>query len=391
MKNFVFHNPTKILFGKDTTPAIGPETAALGKKALMIYGEGSIKKNTIYEQVTKSLRDAGVSIIEHSGVQSNPVLSHVRQGITLAKEHGADVIVAVGGGSVIDSAKAIAAGAIVEHDVWKFFIGKKSIRGALPLTCVLTLAASGSEMNSGMVVTNEEKNQKYGFANKHLYPRVSILDPTATFSVSPQYTAYGAVDAIAHVLEYYFTNQEPYTPVQDHFMEGLVKSTMDSCDRVLQNLEDYDARADLMWAATLALNGLTGAGLGKVGFPMHMIEHSLSALYNVAHGAGLSVVIPGWMTYQSSQQTPEKFAQFAERVFGINEGSMEKQAAKGIQALVSWFKKIRTPICLDDLNIPVQDISGIAKNAVGLAKIWRMPEYTEEKIEEIVKLCVQSY
>jgi alcohol dehydrogenase YqhD (iron-dependent ADH family) len=388
MKNFVFHNPTKILFGKDTIPAIGPETAALGKKALMIYGEGSIKKNTIYEQVTKSLRDAGVSIIEHSGVQSNPVLSHVHQGIALAKENAADVIVAVGGGSVIDSAKAIAAGALVEHDVWKFFIGKKSIKGALPLSCVLTLAASGSEMNSGMVVTNEEKNQKYGFANKHLYPRVSILDPTATFSVSPEYTAYGAVDAIAHVLEYYFTNQEPYTPVQDYFMEGLIKSTMDSCDRVLQNLEDYDARADLMWAATLALNGLTGAGLGKVGFPMHMIEHSLSALYNVAHGAGLSVVIPGWMTYQSSQQTPEKFAQFAERVFGITEGSMEKKAAEGIRALISWFKKIQTPISLDDLNIPVQDISGIAKNAVGLAKVWGMPDYTEEKIEEILKLCV---
>ena len=388
MKNFVFHNPTKILFGKDTIPAIGPETAALGEKALMIYGKGSIKKNTIYEQVTKSLRDAGVSIIEHGGVRSNPVLSHVHQGIALAKENAADVIVAVGGGSVIDSAKAIAAGALVEHDVWKFFIGKKSIKGALPLTCVLTLAASGSEMNSGMVVTNEEKNQKFGFANKHLYPKVSILDPTATFSVSPAYTAYGAVDAIAHVLEYYFTNQEPYTPVQDHFMEGLVKSTMDSCDRVLQNLEDYDARADLMWAATLALNGLTGAGLGKVGFPMHMIEHSLSALYNVAHGAGLPVVITGWMTYRSSQHTPEKFAQFAERVFGITEGSMEKKAAEGIQALVSWFKKIQTPICLDDLNIPVQDISGIAKNAVGLAKVWGMPDYTEEKIEEILKLCV---
>ena len=388
MKNFVFHNPTKILFGKDTIPAIGPETAALGKKALMIYGEGSIKKNTIYEQVTKSLRDAGVSIIEHSGVQSSPVLSHVHQGIALAKENAADVIVAVGGGSVIDSAKAIAAGALVEHDVWKFFIGKKSIKDALPLTCVLTLAASGSEMNSGMVVTNKEKHQKYGFANKHLYPRVSILDPTATFSVSPEYTAYGTVDAIAHVLEYYFTNQEPYTPVQDYFMEGLIKSTMDSCDRVLQNLKDYDARADLMWAATLALNGLTGAGLGKVGFPMHMIEHSLSALYNVAHGAGLSVVIPGWMTYQSSQQTPEKFAQFAERVFGITEGSMEKKAAEGIRALVSWFKKIQTPISLDDLNIPVQDISGIAKNAIGLAKVWGMPDYKEEKIEEILKLCV---
>jgi alcohol dehydrogenase YqhD (iron-dependent ADH family) len=274
MKNFVFHNPTKILFGKDNIPFIGSETAAFGKKALMIYGQGSIKKNTIYDQVTKSLQESSVIIVEHGGVQSNPVLSHVHQGIELAKEHNVDVIVAVGGGSVLDSAKAISAGALVNHDVWKFFTGKKSIKDALPLTCILTLAASGSEMNSGMVVTNEETNQKFGFANKHLFPKVSILDPTATFTVSPPYTAYGAVDAIAHVLEFYFTSQEPYTPVQDHLMEGLVISCMDSCDRVLNNLEDYDARADLMWAATLALNGLTGAGLGKVGFPMHLIEHS---------------------------------------------------------------------------------------------------------------------
>ena len=387
MKNFVFHNPTKILFGKDTIPAIGPETAALGKKALMVFGQGSIKKNTIYEQVTKSLHDAGVAIVEHSGVQSNPVLSHVHQGIRLARENKVDVVVAVGGGSVIDSAKAITAGALVEHDVWKFFTGKKSVKDALPLTCVLTLAASGSEMNSGMVVTNEEKNQKFGFANKHLYPKVSILDPTATFSVSPEYTAYGAVDAIAHVLEFYFTNQEPYTPVQDHFMEGLIKSCIDSCNRVLQNLKDYDARADLMWAATLAINGLTGAGLGKVGFPMHMIEHSLSALYNVAHGAGLSVVIPGWMNYQA-QRTPEKFAQFAERVFGKTDGSMEQKATDGIEAMISWFKKIKTPTNLNALHIPVQDISKIAANAVALAKIWGMQDYTEEKIEEILKLCV---
>ena len=386
MKNFVFHNPTKILFGKGTIPSIGPETAALGKKALMVYGQGSIKKNTIDDQVTKSLQDACVTIVEHNGVQSNPVLSHVHQGIRLAKENKIDVIVAVGGGSVIDSAKAIAAGALVEHNVWKFFTGRKSIKDALPLSCVLTLAASGSEMNSGMVITNEETNQKFGFANKHLYPRVSILDPSATFSVSPDYTAYGAVDAIAHVLEFYFTNQEPYTPVQDYFMEGLVKSCIDSCDRVLKNLEDYDARADLMWAATLALNGLTGAGLGKVGFPMHMIEHSLSALYNVAHGAGLSVVIPGWMSYQA-QQTPEKFAQFAERVFGITELLIKQKKTEGIQALLSWFKKIKTPTSLDELNIPSQDIPKIAENAVELAKIWGMPDYTEEKIEEILKLC----
>ena len=387
MKNFVFHNPTKILFGKDTIPSIGSETAALGKKALMVYGQDSIKKNGIYDQVTKSLQDAGITIVEHGGVQSNPVLSHVHQGIELAKKNNVDVIVAVGGGSVIDSAKAISAGALVEHDVWKFFISKKSIKNALPLACVLTLAASGSEMNSGMVVTNEETKQKFGFANKHLFPKVSILDPVATFTVSPQYTAYGAVDAIAHVLEFYFTNQEPYTPVQDHFMEGLVISIMDSCNRVLENLEDYDARADLMWAATLALNGLTGAGLGKVGFPMHMIEHSLSALYNVAHGAGLAVVIPGWMIHQA-QITPEKFAQFGERVFDKTSGPMEKNAAEGIQALLSWFVKVKTPTSLPALHINVQDIPQIAENAVGLAKIWRMKDYTEKRIEEILKLCV---
>jgi alcohol dehydrogenase YqhD (iron-dependent ADH family) len=387
MKNFVFHNPTKILFGKDTIPSIGDETAAFGKKALMVYGRNSIKENGIYDQVTKSLQDAGVTIVKHGGVKSNPVLSHVHEGIKLAKEHNVEVIVAVGGGSVIDSAKAISAGALVEHDVWKFFTGKKSVKDALPLTCVLTLAASGSEMNSGMVVTNEATQQKFGFANKLLFPKTSILDPTATFTVSPPYTAYGAVDAIAHVLEFYFTHQEPYTPVQDNFMEGLVISIMDSCDRVLKNPEDYDARADLMWAATLALNGLTGAGLGKVGFPMHLIEHSLSALYNVAHGAGLSVVIPGWMIHQA-QISPEKFTQFGERVFGKTSGPMGKNAAEGIQALLSWFVKVKTPTSLTALQIPIQDIPKIAENAVGLAKVWRMPEYTEEKIEEILKLCV---
>jgi alcohol dehydrogenase YqhD (iron-dependent ADH family) len=387
MKNFVFHNPTKILFGRDTIPSIGSETAAHGKTALMVFGGGSIKKNTIYDQVTASLTEAGVTIVEHGGVQSNPVLSHVHLGIKLAKENSVDVIVAVGGGSVLDSAKAIAAGALVEHDVWKFFIGRKSIKTALPLTCVLTLAASGSEMNSGMVVTNEETNQKFGFANQQLYPKVSILDPVATFTVSPDYTAYGAVDAIAHVLEFYFTSREPYTPVQDHFMEGLVKSVMDSCDRVLKNLEDYDARADLMWAATLALNGLTGSGLGKVGFPMHLIEHSLSALYNVAHGAGLSVVIPGWMSHECETR-PEKFTQFAERVFGFNSGTDTQKALDGILCLKGWFDMIKSPTSLGAINVPESDIPKIAENATGLAKIWQMKDYTKEKIEEILRLCI---
>lgn len=387
MQNFVFHNPTKIIFGRGSIPAIGPETGILGKKALLVYGRDSIKKNGIYEQVTAALREAGVDFAELPGVRSNPVLSHVQAGIDLAKKHNIEVIVAVGGGSVIDTAKAVAAGALVEHNVWKFFIGKKSITRALPISCVLTLAASGSEMNSGMVITNEEKSHKFGFANRLLFPKVSILDPVATFSVPPDYTAYGAVDAIAHVLEFYFTTRDPDTPVQDRFMEGLIINCMESCNRVLEKLDDYQGRADLMWAATLALNGLTGAGLGMVAFPMHMIEHSLSALYNVPHGAGLSVVIPGWMTYQA-RKSPARSARFAERVFQVEKAPADKMAAAGIQQLKGWFAKVKSPTSLADINVPESDIPRIADNALELGKVWRIREYSKEIIEEILRLCV---
>jgi hypothetical protein len=386
MQNFVFHNPTKILFGKGTIPAIGPETVAFATKVLLVYGSGSIKRNGIYQQVTDSLLKAGAEIVEHPGVQSNPVLSHVREGIALAKGQKCRVVCAIGGGSVIDEAKAICAGAVVDHDVWKFFTGKKSVTTPLPLTTVLTLAASSSEMNSGMVITNDETRQKFGFANKKLYPKTSILDPEATFSVPADYTAYGAVDAIAHVLEYYFTTRDPATPVQDRFMEGLIINAMESCDRVLADLNSYQGRADLMWTATLALNGLTAAGLGKVGFPMHLIEHSLSALYNVPHGAGLSAIIPGWMRHQC-QDMPERFARFAERVFDFRDGSTEERARRGITALEKWFQKIDSPTSLKALKIPDQDIPQIAENAVAMARVWRMPDYDQERIQAILAGC----
>lgn len=387
MQNFVFHNPTKILFGKDTVPSIGAETVLFGTNALLVYGSGSIKKNGLYEQVVQSLSTAGATITEHGGVQSNPLLSHVQSGIQVAKKNRCDVICAVGGGSVIDEAKAICAGAMVQHDVWKFFTGKKSVKSSLPLTTVLTLAASGSEMNSGMVITNETTSQKFGFANKLLYPKTSILDPALTCSVPADYTAYGAVDAVAHVLEFYFTTEAPCTPVQDRLMEGLVINAMESCDRVLDAPDDYQARADLMWTATLALNGLTGAGLGKVGFPMHMIEHSLSAFYNVPHGAGLSAVIPGWMRYHAAR-TPKRFAQFADRVFDIREGSHSDKAEKGINALESWFKAIGSPTTISALNIPEKDIPGIAENAISLARVWRMNDYDTVKIEAVLNNCL---
>ncbi|MCK5323119.1 MAG: iron-containing alcohol dehydrogenase [Desulfobulbaceae bacterium] len=386
MRNFVFYKPTKIIFGRDTIPQIGKETVVFGKKVLFVYGKGSIKKNGIYDQVMKSFQDAGITAIEHGGVKSNPVLSHVREGIKIAKENRVEAVAAVGGGSVIDSAKAIAAGAVVEHDVWKFFRTKKSIKKVLPLTCVLTLAASGSEMNGGMVVTNEETLQKFGIGNHLLQPLVSILDPSTTFTVGPDYTAYGAVDALSHILEFYFTTREPYTPVQDRLMEGLVINIMESCNRVMARPDDYNARADFMWCATLALNGLTAAGLGRVGFPMHLIEHSLSAIYDVPHGAGLSVVMPGWMTHQA-HGNPARFAQLAERVFYVKKADESKMAAYGIAELKAWFEKISCPTDLGALQIPEQDIPRIAENTQGLAKVWRLEEYTKDKVEAILRLC----
>jgi alcohol dehydrogenase YqhD (iron-dependent ADH family) len=385
MQNFVLENPTKIIFGTDTVKQIGKETAFYGKKILLVYGRESIKKNGIYDLVVSSLQDEGIEIIEHGGVRSNPLLSHVQQGVHKSKDQQIQAIVAVGGGSVIDCAKAISAGAMVNHDVWQFFKGKKSIKHTLPLTCVLTLAAAGSEMNGGMVITHDEKKQKFGTGNKILNPKVSILDPTLTFTVPNNYTVYGAVDAIAHILEFYFTTCDPSTPVQDRFMEGLIINIMESCEKVLNNPTDYNARADLMWCSTLALNGWTAAGLGMVGFPMHMIEHSLSALFDIAHGAGLSIVVPAWMRFQAEKK-PAKFAQFSHRVFGLS-GEQQTIALQGCDKLQNWFSSVKSPVSLTEAGINSKNIDAIAKNALGLAKIWRLKEYNEEIIKEILNRC----
>jgi alcohol dehydrogenase YqhD (iron-dependent ADH family) len=387
MQNFVLHLPTKIIFGRDTIAGIGQESAAFGKKVLLVYGSGSIKDNGVYDLVVSSLGKAGLEIIEHPGVRSNPILHHVREGIKLAKANEVDCVVAVGGGSVIDSAKAICAGALVDHDVWLFFKGKKGIKTKLPLTCVLTIAAAGSEMNGGMVITNEEKGYKFGTGNQLLKPEVSILDPTATFTVPRNYTAYGAVDVIAHILEFYFTTKDPCTQVQDRLMEGLVLSTMESCERTLSDLEDYNARAEMMWCSTLALNGLTGAGLGMVGFPMHMIEHSLSALYDVPHGAGLSVVMPAWMSWQATI-SPDRFAQFARRVFSVDGDDNGEVASRGVDLLKKWFIRIGSPVSLSEFDIKSSEIRPIAENAMALAKVWRLKEYDLETISHILEECL---
>ncbi|NQT32934.1 MAG: iron-containing alcohol dehydrogenase [Candidatus Omnitrophica bacterium] len=387
MQNFDLYNPTNVVFGKGEVPRIGELTASYGRRVLLVYGLGSVKKTGLYDKVTGSLREAGVEWVDSGGVKPNPVLSFAREAIGTFKQEKLDAIVAVGGGSVIDTAKTVAAGSRYDGDVWDFFTGKAGIEDASPVTVVLTLAAAASEMNGGAVITNEDTLQKTHIVSRHLFPKASILDPVNTFTVPRNYSMYGAVDAIIHVLEPYFNSSDPDTPLQDRFIEGLIKTIMESADIIYRQPNNYNARANMMWGATMALNGIASSGAGCTGFPMHMIEHSLSAIYDIAHGAGLAVVAPAWMKYNAPEE-PRKYAQFAERVFDIGGGTPEERALEGIAALERWFSSVDAPVTLEDAGIPAEDINKIAKNANSLSELWGLPDYTVDVIADILRLAV---
>jgi alcohol dehydrogenase YqhD (iron-dependent ADH family) len=386
MQNFIFENPTKIIFGQGQISRAGKEVARFGRTVLLVYGLESIKKNGVYDQVTASLREAGLNIVEFPGVKSNPMLSHTLKGIALARERQVDVVLAVGGGSVIDTAKTIAAGVKADHDVWDFFTYKKPIQSALPVLTVLTLAASASEMNAAAVMTREEGLQKFSIRSPHIQPRVSILDPTALFTLLPAYSAYSAVDAITHMLEPYFNNTEPDSRFQDRLVEGLIRTIMESTEIILKEPANYSARADMMWATTWAFNGLTSAGMGLISLPVHMIEHSLSAIYDVAHGAGLSIVLPGWMQY-TLDRNARKLARLAREIFLISEKDERLAAIAGIGQFKAWFAAIGSPTSLKEAGIPNEDIDKIAENAAVLAQVWQLKDYTREVITEILRQC----
>ncbi len=386
MQNFVFENPTKIIFGKGQIAKIGKEIGKFGRKVLMIYGQGSIKRNGVYDQVVASIREAGLELVEFSGVKSNPVLSCALEGIEVAKREKVDVILAVGGGSVMDTAKTIAAGALTDDDVWEYFVYTKAVRSALPILTVVTISASASEMNPAAVITREDSSQKYSFRSPFVQPKTSILDPTVLFTLSPAYSAYSAVDTIAHMLEPYFVNTEPNSFLQDRLVEGLMKTVMESTEAILKDPEDYDARANMMWAAILGFNGTTTAGMGRIGLPAHMMEHSLSAMYDIAHGAGLSILLPGWMRY-AVEKSPAKFARLARNVFDIKEGDDLQAGVAGIARLKGWFSSIGAPVSLGEAKIPADDIGKIAGNASALAELWGLKDYTEEVINSILATC----
>lgn len=385
MQDFIFHNPTKIVFGKNKTSRIGQEAAAHGKRVLLLYGGGSVKRAGILDKVTESLKAAGIEWIECGGIKSNPVLGFVRKAIELYRRENLEAIVAVGGGSVIDTGKAVAAGVRYDGDVWDFFVDKARIKDAAPLIVVLTLAATASEMNCVAVITNEEMLQKFRIRNESLFPKVSILDPVNTFSVPMDYSMYGAIDAVIHILEGYFNCSDKRTPIQDRMVEGLVKTIMEISGQIREQPDHYDARADMMWSATLCLNGITSAGIGPTGFPMHMIAHSLSAIYDIAHGASLSIVAPAWMTWQS-RQSPEKYAQLAERVFHLFEGTAIERARAGIESLTKWYVSLGSPVTFDEVDIPETDVRMIAENAHMHARHWGLTAYSVDVIQEILML-----
>lgn len=379
MENFEFFNPTRIVFGRGTENKIGEILKKDGiKKVLFVYGKSAIKKTGLYDRVVKLLKENNVEFIEHSGVKPNPVLSHTIEGIKKAKTEKVDAILAVGGGSVIDEGKTIAVGAKTEKDVWNFFKRTEEIKDALPVYAVLTLAATGSEMNGFAVITNEQTQEKLSISSKYIYPKVSILNPELTFTVSKDYQAYASVDVIAHVIEHYFSGS--YCPkLQARFVESLIKTVMDTTETIIKEPENYNARAEFMWTATLALNGLATVGIKDGSFPNHMIAHALGALYDLAHGACLSIVIPAWMKWYKDRNIAQ-FERFAEKIFN------SKEADEGIENLKQWFRKIGAPVSLKDAKIDENEIEKIVDNAYSIAEVWQMSKiYTKEVLTEILK------
>jgi alcohol dehydrogenase YqhD (iron-dependent ADH family) len=360
MDDFTFRNATKIIFGRGTESRVGAEVAALGKRALLHYGKASIKASGLYDRVCRSLREAGVELVELPGVAPNPRLSLVHEGIRLCREHRLDVIVAVGGGSVIDSAKAIAAGVPYAGDVWDFYERKATIASMLPVGVVLTIPAAGSESSSGSVITNEKGALKRDAGSELMRPRFAILNPELTLSLPPYQTACGAADIMAHVMERYFTRTRA-VDFTDRLCEATLRTMVEHVPLVLQDPAGYDSRAEVMWAGAIAHNDLLSTG--RAGdWASHMIEHELSGIYDVAHGAGLAVVFPAWMK-QVYRTDVARFAQFAARVWDVEHSfaDPERTAREGIFRLEAFFRRIGLPVTLRELGVGEDRLEEMAR------------------------------
>ena len=359
MNNFVFFPATKYVFGRGVENKVAEQLKAFGmEKPLIVYGKGSVVRSGLLDRVKKSLEDAGIPYAELGGVQPNPVDSKVYEGIEIAKKEGIDSVLAVGGGSSIDTAKAIAAAMPYEGDFWDFYCGKAKVRKALPVGVVLTIPAAGSEGSGNTVITKLDGLHKLGMGSDVLRPKFALMNPELTFTLPPYQTAAGITDMMAHIMERYFSNT-PNVEITDRVAEGVLKAIITEAPKVIANPEDYDARANIMWSGTLAHNGVCSGGREE-DWATHGLEHELSAVYDVTHGAGLAVMFPAWMTY-AMKENPGKIAQFARRVFEIEEKDDRKAAALGIEALKKFLTSIGMPVSMKELGVENPDVKLLAR------------------------------
>ena len=356
MENFTFWSPTKFVFGRDTEKKTGELAAQFGgRRVMLVYGGGSAVRSGLLGRVKASLEENGISFIELGGVKPNPTDDLVYQGIDIARRESVDMLVAVGGGSAIDTAKAIACGVPYEGDFWDFYCGRKIVEKALPVGVVLTIPAAGSEGSGNSVITRLDGLVKLSLRTESaLRPKFAVMNPELTFTLPPYQTSCGITDMMAHIFERYFT-VTPACEVTDSLAEGLLRTIMQQGKLAYDQPENYDARANVMWAGTLAHNGICGTGR-REDWASHFMEHEISAIYGVAHGAGLAVVIPAWMTFVA-HRNPSKIAQFARNVMGVTDtGNELATAIEGIQRLRGFFRSIGMPATFADMGIDSPDI-----------------------------------
>lgn len=388
MLPFVFHNPTKLIFGEGQLAKLPGELAAYPGRVLLVYGGGSIKRSGLYDQVTATLREAGAAWSELSGVEPNPRLSTVNRGIDICRQDDIRFILAVGGGSVIDCAKAIAIGAKFEGNVWDIIERKAAGREALPLGTVLTLAATGSEMNTASVITNEATLEKLGWGSPLVAPKFSILDPAYTVTVPRDQTVYGMVDIMSHVFESYFHAPFTPTPIQDGWAETLLRTVIDTAPKLLERLDDVSARETILLAGTLALNGTISPGF-RGDWATHNIEHAVSAVYDIPHGGGLAILFPNWMKHVLETNVG-RFKQMAVNVFGIDAaGKSDRAVAEdGIEALRAFWTSIGAPARLADYDIDDSQLDVMAEKAMKYGPFGNFQQLNREDVLAIYRLSL---
>lgn len=388
MNPFRFHNPTTLYYGRGQIEAhLAEEVTKYGRRVLLVYGGGSIKRFGLCDKVTRILREAGVTWWELPGVEPNPRLTTVRKGIALCRDHDIQLILAVGGGSVLDCAKGIAMGAKFDGDVWDIYLKKAKPTDALPLGTILTLAATGSEMNAGGVITNWETKEKIGASSPYTFPRFSFCDPENTYTVPRDQTVYGACDMLAHCFEHYF-HEPAHAPLQDRLIESVIQTIIEYTPKALEHPDDYDARETLMYCSTMALNGMINMGM-QGDWACHAIEHEISAFYDIPHGGGLAIVFPNWMDYVLDTD-PARFAQLGERVFGIDRnGRPEAQVAREtVDRVRAFYRSIGAPQRLADYNIGDEALERMAQQAVRFGPIGHFKKLEAADVLDILRRCL---